>query len=352
MYRRILVLLDGSTRAERAIPLAARIVRATGGTLILVDIVFSLTTAVSGETELAQAEDYLAYSISSTYADALTGIPIERSIIMEGEASIIFATVLLEQADMLVVGSCDEDESEHGIIGSVARKAIHRSPVPVLIVPEDYADLPDPLDGSPLNMLVPLDGSPEAEAALEPAAQLITLLAAPASAVLQVLHVVRNIAPAKSLQGNNNIDAFTQEEKIRRKAATYMKSLERRLFSLVETNDHLLVKSSVEWCSSVSRTILEAQRTCSMLAMAPREQGGVALALIASVIEQVLQRTKLPIFIIRSRLSEIQIQPILPKEVLLFKDDEHDGEDENEDEECVAWSLSGYNIDPPSFYPY
>src|ERR1700719_2706170 len=36
MFQRILVPLDGSERAERAIPVAARIARASGGTVILV----------------------------------------------------------------------------------------------------------------------------------------------------------------------------------------------------------------------------------------------------------------------------------------------------------------------------
>ena len=39
MFQRILVPLDGSTRAERAIPVAARIARASRGSVILVRVV-------------------------------------------------------------------------------------------------------------------------------------------------------------------------------------------------------------------------------------------------------------------------------------------------------------------------
>lgn len=39
MFKRILVPLDGSARAERAIPVAARIARASGGSLILLRVV-------------------------------------------------------------------------------------------------------------------------------------------------------------------------------------------------------------------------------------------------------------------------------------------------------------------------
>src|SRR5690348_10545950 len=39
MFRRVLVPLDGSRMAERALPIAARIARAAGGTIILVRVV-------------------------------------------------------------------------------------------------------------------------------------------------------------------------------------------------------------------------------------------------------------------------------------------------------------------------
>ena len=38
MFKRILVPLDGSNRAERAIPVAARIARALGGSVILLQV--------------------------------------------------------------------------------------------------------------------------------------------------------------------------------------------------------------------------------------------------------------------------------------------------------------------------
>lgn len=348
MYRRILVLLDGSIQAERPIPLAARITRATGGTLILVNVVSSHAVADSDETELARAEDYLAYSIPATYADALAGIRLERSIIMDAEASVVFATALLEQADILVIGNHNEDESKHQIFDSVAQEVLHHSPVPVLIVPEHYVDLPQPLDGSPLRILVPLDGSPEAETALEPAAQLITTLAGPRPAALQVVHIVQKVAPTRAFQESSNIDTLVEEE-MRRGVATYMTSLARRLASLIEINDHLLVTSSIVSGSSVSQAILEAGNACSMLAMTSHEQDGIAHVVMASVTERVLQRSKLPVLIIRPHLSELQLQLILPKEAVMSHDNGDDSDIEND--EYFAWSLAGHNIDsPPPFY--
>ena len=39
MFKRLLVPLDGSTRAEKAIPVAARIARASRGTIVLLQVV-------------------------------------------------------------------------------------------------------------------------------------------------------------------------------------------------------------------------------------------------------------------------------------------------------------------------
>ena len=56
MYERILVPLDGSARAERSIPVAAHIARATNGTVVLVQIATLPFT-------------YSPYLGSATYAD-------------------------------------------------------------------------------------------------------------------------------------------------------------------------------------------------------------------------------------------------------------------------------------------
>jgi hypothetical protein len=130
------------------------------------------------------------------------------------------------------------------------------------------------------------------------------------------------------------------------KATTYLKSLERRLSSLIEANNHLFITSSIIASFSVTQTILEIGETCSMLAMTPYERDGVAHVLMDSITERVLQRTKLPTLIIKPLLYEMQTQPVQPKEVLMLIDDMDDGE-------YFAWSLPGRNIGPSScFYAY
>ena len=85
MFKRILVPLDGSTRAERAIPVAARIARAMSGSVVLMQVATipvtyasylgsSTNTLETIESELTDAESYLRKVAGS---EVLRGIEAE-----------------------------------------------------------------------------------------------------------------------------------------------------------------------------------------------------------------------------------------------------------------------------------
>src|SRR5205823_12013738 len=85
MFKRILVPLDGSGRAERALPIAARLARATGGSIFLVRVLSTEPARLPseprkpnlvqtiGQADRALAESYLAGVAES---ELLTGIPV------------------------------------------------------------------------------------------------------------------------------------------------------------------------------------------------------------------------------------------------------------------------------------
>ena len=78
------------------------------------------------------------------------------------------------------------------LMGSVAQKIARYSPVPVLVLRESGAQPTGARpDSNPLRALVTLDGSVLAKAALQPAAQLIAALSAPAPGALHLLRVVK-----------------------------------------------------------------------------------------------------------------------------------------------------------------
>ncbi len=203
MFKRILVPLDGS---ELAIPVAARLARASGGTIVFVRVVlppveFGTYSAEQEhvidlkpgayERRLAEAESYLR-DITIMHADVLAGIATEIDITAGAAAPEIFSTARLEEVDLIAMYSHGETGLKRWVFGSVAQEAVRHSPAPVLVLYEHGMPLRVPDAAHPLRVLVPLDGSALSEAALEPTIHLLTTWAkAPGGGgELYLLHVV------------------------------------------------------------------------------------------------------------------------------------------------------------------
>lgn len=202
MFKRFLVPLDGSGRAERALPIAARMARACGGSIVLVRVVStepaSLPSAPGrpnliqtvGEADRTLAESYLEGWASS---DLLRGLSVQIQVPVGLIPTSILAVAADNHADIIVMCS-------HGLtgvrqwwmLGSVAAKIARFAQIPVMILREGGPVPEERQPGErPLRVLVPLDGSDYARAALAPAAYLAAALAAPGKGALHLLHVVQ-----------------------------------------------------------------------------------------------------------------------------------------------------------------
>ncbi len=206
MFKRILVPLDGSTRAERAIPVAARIARASGGAVVLaraVNVAIGFLPSLVGEATVVQsvldagqaaAEEYLA---GIKQAPELVDITTETRILFGPVGSAILASAESSQADLIVLCSHGYTGMTRWALGSVAEKVARYALVPVLVLREagPVPTGPHPDVTRPLRALVALDGSLLAKAALEPAASLIAALSAPAQGTLHLVRVVKPVIP-------------------------------------------------------------------------------------------------------------------------------------------------------------
>ena len=326
MFKRILVPLDGSAGAERAIPVAARIARASGGTIVFVRVVpapnevgtytpaanESTTVPPSAfEKDLADATSYLAGTITA-YAGDLTGIATEMDLGTGAASPTIFSTARLEHVGLIVMCSHGETGLKRWVFGSIAQQAVRHSPVPVLVLNEHGMVFPAPDAAHALRVLVALDGSALSETALEPAAQLIVALSAPARGALHLLHVVDLPALYGMMRSQEHIGETMQEE-ARRGAETYVKAVVERLRagSLAELG--LTITSSVAVNTNVAGTIIklaeraEAPENLSshdLIAMATHGRGGLRRLVMGSVTEHVLDCAKLPLLIVRPQATE------------------------------------------------
>jgi nucleotide-binding universal stress UspA family protein len=204
MFARILVPLDGSVSAEEALPVAARIVRNSRGSLHLLRVVGSpldvaeeydedpLLSEQRIETETTVATDYLRRRATLPVLDS---IQITTEVAHGLPAKYILAAAGIGRVDLTVLSSHGRTGFTRWVLGSVAHTLAHESTVPTLVLHEnEAASLLAHTDAArPLRVFVPLDGSPLAEATLEPAAHLATSLAANGE-----LHLTQVVKPRRA----------------------------------------------------------------------------------------------------------------------------------------------------------
>src|SRR6266700_3910757 len=294
MFKRILVPLDGSEHAERAIPVAARIARVSGGTIIFVRVL-----------PPADLSGYAA--TSDPYADELTGIPTEMDLAAGAIPPSIFSTARREHVDLVVMCSRGITGLKRWMLGSVAQEAIHHSPVPMLVLNEHGSALPAPDTAHPLRILVALDGSVQSETVLEPAVQLIAALAAPAWGVLHLLHIVDLPPVYGKLRSQAHMSDGMQAE-ARQEAEAYLKLIADRLYAETPADLELTITSSVAVSTDVAGTMIKTAEQAEgmehlggydLIAMATHGREGLQRLVMGSVTEHVLGATKLPVLMVR-----------------------------------------------------
>jgi nucleotide-binding universal stress UspA family protein len=331
MFQRILVPLDGSARAERAVLVAARLVRASGGTVILVQVANlhveygpyrdaeAGPTPVALDLDLAGASEYLKPLVQR---DALACIATEKEVVSGPVAAMILAAAQAQRADLIVMSSHGRTGVTRWVLGSVAQKVIRHAPLPVLVL-HDAGPVPiEPEVLPPLRALVPLDGSPLAEEAITPAAQLIAGLCAPARSEFHLLQVL-DVAYVPFAQ-----DHWAGEEYVRPSARVtpidearqYLEKLANDLHQGTLAGSNLSVTWAVTFNRDAAEGIIEgaaardqrrgaeAVGASDMIAMATHGHGGLGFWTLGSVTERVLHATTLPLLVVRPQSALAQRQ--------------------------------------------
>ena len=344
MFQRILVPLDGSKRAERAIPVAARIARVSGGSVVLLQVV-----AIPARYGLYMYESYLAQSplFSQQLLDLetakvgqylddisqsamLSGIQTEREVLTGETELTILESVHTQRADLIVMCSRGDTGFKRWVLGSLSQKLARHSSVPVFVLheggPVPTSSFPDP--SRPLRAfmgLVALDGSELAETALEPAAKLVAALSAPARGIFVLTRVVK--LPGEDEQGSReHIDPYVKEEALSN-AHMYLSAVANRLRNSSLASLKLAIVSSVAVGKDVASTLLKVAEngedaegsiafgSCDLIAMATHGRDGLQRLTMGSVTERVLGATQRPVLVVHP-----QKQLILAEEKLSLKE--------------------------------
>jgi nucleotide-binding universal stress UspA family protein len=310
MFQRIFVPLDGSPRAESAVPVAAQIARATGGSLLLVQVIRPLIDYSGGlapvplmtdqlvETEITMVSDYLKMVATST---GLSGIPVKTDVMFGFPAQSLIAAIEAQESDLVIICSRGRTGLTRWALGSVAHTLVHQSTAPVLVLHQ--SDTGSALKaGQALSALVPLDGSELAEAALRPAAHLVAALAAPAQGRLHLAQVVKPVS--------SNPEEETERESTEaapQQASAYLEQVSERLQATMG-DLKLAITRSVECERDVATALLRMAEhegqgngpgSDDLIAMSTHGRSGLERWVMGSITERVLNTTKLPLLVVR-----------------------------------------------------
>ena len=306
MFKRILVPLDGSTRAESVLPVAARIAKAYGGSITLLRVVETIADHGAYlqpviDDEKAEAIRYLKSVASSTeLAGTETGINVSVGAV----APSILAAAQSTHTNLVVMCSHGYTGIKRWAMGSVAEKIARHAPMSVMILREGktFTTL---TPQKPVRALVPLDGSPFSEAVFEPVAYLVAGLAysLPQSGELHLLRVIDLPFTSGKWKSQANIDTQTREQ-AKQEAQAYLNGLVARLDEdgLAELN--IDATTSVESDPDVAEAIVKQAKGSGtsgydLIAMATHGRGGIDHFVMGSVTERVLHTTDLPLLVVR-----------------------------------------------------
>src|SRR6185437_5734668 len=158
MYRTILVPLDGSNLAERALPYARVLAVASGAKLVLLralepSSISGPPVAEDGDKPMADAEAYLA----GLFPGPNEASPVVTSVFRGDPGETILEEIRSRDVDLVVMSTHGRSGLSRAIYGSVAERVCHDATVPVLLVPA-ACEHTWPRDRR-LKILVPLDGS-------------------------------------------------------------------------------------------------------------------------------------------------------------------------------------------------
>ncbi len=192
MFRHIAVGLDGSAHAATATELAIGLARRLGGIVHgvhVIDATFlegAFITDISGamgfepflnlQSQVRTSLEELAATVKARFEERCRGAGVEHTFQVAHAAVVRGFLDAAKLADLLVVGQHGANARAHeDLLGPTAGALLRRSPVPVLLVPEQ-AELPR-------RPLAAWDGSPKALRALHHAAELCRGLGTPLDVV-------------------------------------------------------------------------------------------------------------------------------------------------------------------------
>ncbi len=298
MFRSILVPLDGSALAARAVPYAA-LVAAGDATVTLVGVVHplhdlsGLSPDDSAEEE-ARMRDLLAHELAAA-GRSVAGTSVSLDIRTGDAAAEIIAAAADHRSDVIVMTTHGGNGRGYWTFGSVAQRVMRHAPVSVLTVRPDM-DGPPHAHVAVRRIVLPLDGSHLAAQAIPAAQYLASRLGLPVD-VIRVFDDRRT--QAVSFSDFAGVPVEYWEEKAtdeRKEARDYTEEVARQFADAgVIANAHLLCGDPA---TALDRYLTD--KPDALVVMTTHGRRGVGRWLLGSVAEKLVSHVRGPVLMLRS----------------------------------------------------
>src|SRR5581483_5924763 len=289
MFGTILVPLDGSTLAARAVPFATAFARAAGARLVLIravraDKLPGEKAALAQRAARRRAEVELGAIVEQLQQE---GLAAEAHVSSKAAPEAIVDAARQQHADLIVMSTHGRSGIGRWLYGSVADRVLQRTRVPVLLVPPS-CERTCPAEGA-LRVLVPLDGSELAERALVYA----RAVAGTAGEIL----LYQVLPPSVPIDDGDLLAPYWTEvfAEARADVLRYLEGVAAPLRAA-----GCRVRVAVEHGAAAQRIAEYARREkVDLVVLSSHGRAGVARWLLGSVAEELLREAPTPLLLVR-----------------------------------------------------
>ena len=283
----VLVALDGSEFAEQVLPFAEALAEG-GAKLILVQAVLAVMPAQGAQPAERQQRVLVADEYLRRLERYFTGkgLAVERRV-RYGSAPYQLIDAASElQADLIVMASHGRSGLERWVLGSVADRVVRSALCPVLVVravapPLWTGDIPELS-----RVVIPLDGSPLAEAAL-------LALSGWYGKLVREVGLVRVVDIDTEAIEAHDVVSLTEQ------AQAYLDVVARRL-SARGLTVHTEVRAGD---AGAEIAAYAAERRADYVLLSSHGRSGVSRWLLGSVAQRVVEHSPLPVLVVRQILD-------------------------------------------------
>jgi nucleotide-binding universal stress UspA family protein len=304
VFERIVTPLDGSNTAEGALPYARTLAERLGVIVELLEVidaseisgnVSAATAALINQARTSDMADQYLTEIANRFPRIRT-----RCRVVQGSAAAIVIDVAAENKETLIIMASHGRSGLHRwLLGSVAEKVLRGTSNPLLLIRTTERI---PADGQAAfeSIVVPLDGSKPAEAALAKALELARSMKI--EIVLMRAYELPATAYYRADDYPSNAAAFIPShaelvEEMSREAREYLDAKVQE----ISAHDSVKVRAEIIEGPAAEQIIELAQNIPnSLIATSTHGRSGVSRWILGSVTEKIVHYSHRPVLVVRA----------------------------------------------------